>query len=116
MGTFHAEILPERFILQKTDGPSSAKMGIGFKEVRKNTNPMEAQVDGTRFRNGPGKYHEASDAVSKLTWMGSKVEKEGANVDGNIPPYCIVGQISESNNAPRLNEEIVEPLPTTAEI
>lgn len=64
----------------------------------------------------PGKYHGAADATSRLPEKAPGKENEIADVDDNLPTYCIVGPISESNNASKMNKKAVQPLPTTTKI
>lgn len=61
----------------------------------------------------PGKYHKAVDAVSNLPQKPTKGKDKNSDVEDSIQTYCIVGQVSEPNDALKINEKVVELLPTT---
>lgn len=60
----------------------------------------------------PGKYSKEADARPRLPPMVSEIQNKNAAVIDDVPAYRMVGKLSESNDASKPNEEVVEPLPT----
>lgn len=59
-----------------------------------------------------GKRPKAADAMVGLPRKASERDKENVIVDDDKSRFWIVGQIDEFNNDFKMNEEIVESLPT----
>lgn len=64
----------------------------------------------------PGKYHDAADAIPRLSKKAFGEENSNTDVNDDVSAYCIVGHISDPNLVSKKNGDIVEPLPTAKEI
>lgn len=71
---------------------------------------------GFEIVHRPGKCYKAAEAVYRLPQKWSEKEKKNADVDVNIPTYCVVGQIRKLNKVFIENEDKIRPLLTTKEL
>lgn len=64
----------------------------------------------------PRKFHNAADAMSRVSQKKLEKEKEETEVDGDNLAYCIVGQTIKPITDFNVYEDTIGPLLTTKEI